>query len=172
LVTPTEEDEDELQECILDQNDNTIFKEENAELYSAILISTAEPCCRNWRELANSNPAEVLYKLIQGCQQSKIDPPSLDSVRNWIDAAQARSLEEIMLEILDGDGDLLYLLCDKAHASSPRNLTFYQNNPKQLLADMECKNYGEEDVLRWISRARVALRVCTWLEEFSYTTIA
>ena len=75
-----------------------------------------------------------------------------------------------MLEILDGDGDLLYVLCDKAHASSPRNLTYYQNDPKQLLTDMECTNYGEEDVLRWISRARVALSVCTWLEEFSYTT--
>jgi hypothetical protein len=173
LVAQDEDDEEELIECILDCRENIDSlsdrcSEEMARTYSSIMMSNSrKPCCRSLRELADANPEALHSKLTQQCKQLKKQPPSLDTINNWIDEAQQRSLEEIMLEILDGDEDILDLLREKAHSSSPRDLTHWQSFPKMLLETMGCSHYSEQDVLRWIFRARVTLRDCSWLEMFT-----
>ncbi|KAL7488265.1 hypothetical protein ACHAW6_013837 [Cyclotella cf. meneghiniana] len=173
LVTQDEDDEEELIECILESRNNVDSlshrcSEEMARTYSSIMMSKSEqPCCRNLRELADTNPEALNSKLTKQCKQLKKQPPSLNTINDWIDKAQQQSLEEIMLEILDGDEEVLELLREKAHSSSPRDLMHWQSFPKMLLETMECWHYSEQDVLRWISRARVALRLCSWLELFT-----
>ncbi|KAL3779245.1 hypothetical protein HJC23_010892 [Cyclotella cryptica] len=173
LVTQDEEDENELTECILygrvsEDSLSDCCSEEMARTYSSMIMSTSEqPCCINLRELADVNSKALHCKLTRQCKQLRKQPPSLDTVKNWIDEAQKQSLEEIMLEILDGDEDVLDLLQEKARSSSPRDLANWQSFPNMLLETMECSQYSEQDVLRWISRAQVALRSCPWLEDFT-----
>ncbi len=54
----------------------------------------------------------------------------------YIDALHARTLEEIMLEILDGNQDALELLQDNARSCTPRDLTILKSAPGMLLDAM------------------------------------
>ena len=169
LITPTEEDEDELKECIQEDQNNT--NDESSKIYASILMSSESPCCRNWRELANAKPEEVSSKFTIQCSKQKIDPPSLISITNWIDAAQQRSLEEIMLEILDSDQDALELLAEKANSANPWDLSQWHSYPALLADTMGCERYNVEVVGRWISRAKVSLETCNWLEDYSVSVV-
>ena len=168
LIIPDEEDQDELKECILDQNDIT---EEIAKTYSSIMLSAEQPSCRNWRELANANPEIMTTKFITECNKMKIDQPSFDCVNAWIDAAQRRSLDEIMLEILDSDQDALELLAEKANSANPWDLTQWQSYPHLLLETIESTKYTNQDATRWISRANIAIQTCKWLEDYSVSVV-
>jgi hypothetical protein len=169
LITPVEDDEDELKECILDQNDG--ISEVLAKTYSSIMMNSQQPCCRNWRELANVSPESLSSKFNAECSKLKVEPPSDDSVINWIDAAQQRSLEEIMLEILDSDQDALELLSEKANSANPWDLIQWSNYPQLLLDAMETSQYSVADAACWISRAKVAIETSKWLEDYSVSIV-
>lgn len=172
LVTPIEDDIDELIECIMegvtsDGEDSTveIYEKEAAKSWAGILL----PYVRNWRELANQSPEYILCTLTD--KSSFL--PSSENIEKWIDAAQVHSMEEIMLEIVDADQDALELLQDKARSSSPRDLVHWKSSPGMLLDVISCTNesstkWEKSDVMRWISRAETALNICAWLE--LYTT--
>ena len=168
LLTPTDEDEDELKECIMDQED---ISDELAKSYSSIMMNSEQSCCRNWRELANASAESLASKFHAECIKLKIASPSLESIGNWIDAAQQRSLEEIMLEILDSDQDALELLVDKANSGNPWDLTQWSSYPQLLLNTFESTKYNIEDASRWISRAHAALDACKWLEDYSVSVV-
>ena len=97
----------------------------------------------------------------------------VDTVERWIDAAQQRSLEEIMLEILDGDQDALDCLVNTAHSSTPKDLSFWVSSPEMLLDTLSKGNDGVAciwtvaDVKRWTSRAKIALSTLPWLDLYS-----
>mmetsp|Transcript_28798 Transcript_28798/g.58696 ORF Transcript_28798/g.58696 Transcript_28798/m.58696 type:complete len:773 (+) Transcript_28798:91-2409(+) len=196
LVTPPDEDVDELVECIMDglttgdgKSKPETYGEEEAKIWAVqlqqlepnstnhppLLISTP---IRNWRELANSHPHDV-SKIISS-RKSVSDPslPSIETIEKWIDSAQQRSVEEIMLEILDSDQDALDALLEKAKSGCPKDLSYWRAVPKSLLDtiigtsqfDHSTNNHGwtERDVQRWTQRAEKALQTCPWLD--LYTT--
>lgn len=172
LVTPVEDDIDELIQCILEgtsaTTDNDTPTMEIAQTWAGNLLNTV----RNWRELANSNPEHILSLFAD----NTISPrPSQETIELWIAAARARSMEEIMLDILDGDQDAMELLLDRARSSTPRDLLLWKTAPGMLLdtisgstEESSTKKWTKSDVRRWIDRAKTALGTCTWLG--MYTT--
>ena len=173
LVTPIEDDIDELIECMMEGasskeegSSSENYDEDTAKVWAGTLLDSV----RNWRELANSNPEYILSKLKPTDENSHV--PASDTIDKWIDAAQARAMEEIMLEIVDGDQDALELLQEKALSSSPRDLSNWHSAPGMLLdaisgTEMSSEKWEKSDVMRWIGRAKTALGVCTWLEFFT-----
>ncbi len=196
LVTPPDEDVEELVECIMDgltsedgELKSETYGEEEAKVWAMKLlrfepISTKPPSSsisapiRNWRELANSYPLDVSKIISASISGSEPSPPSIETIENWIDSAQQRSVEEIMLEILDGDQDALDALFQKAKSGCPKDLSYWSAAPKSLLdliiGASHCDHskgksgWSETDVRRWTQRAEKALRTCPWLD--LYTT--
>ena len=199
LVTPIDDDIDELIECIMEglsSDEETIphesYDKKTARVWASALLesgpdsttsqplSVLTPSIRNWRELANAKADFVRSKLVTNSVSSrgKLPQPSLETIDKWIDAAQQRSMEEIMLEILDGDQDALDLLLNKARSGSPKDLSYWYSAPKLLLDAISISTdnddhkggskWVEGDVIRWSSRAKIALRTCPWLD--LYTT--
>ena len=93
------------------------------------------------------------------------------AVQAWLDAAQSRTLKEVMMEILDGDDRALERLCgERLRSGSPRDLAGWRPS---LLAEVmnepvssddgEAPRWTEEDARRWTSRARTALVDLPWL---------
>ena len=161
LVTPDEDDVDELIECIMEGSGEG-YDDDMAKAWATILVDSVQ----NWRVLANSD-SEYIKSIL-----SKKDCPTttVEIIQGWIDAAQGRALEEIMLEILDGDQDALDVLQDKAKSSSPRDLVFWKVRPEILadtLSSETSKNWTLTDVKKWIKRAETALGICTWLEQYT-----
>lgn len=159
LVTPSEDDIDELIECITEGNESESYDDKDAKAWAADLVDNV----RNWRGLANADGEVVLAQLNKHNLQ-------VDTVERWIEAAQQRSIEEIMLEILDGDQDALDCLMNKAHSSTPKDLSFWYASPGMLLDTLSKDNDGvtctwtETDAKRWAGRAKIALSTLPWLD--------
>jgi hypothetical protein len=175
LVTPTEDDTDELMECIMEckPDEGGTYNEELARRWAGLLIGSD---VRNWREMANSDP-EYIYSLIGNYEKLQI-------VEQWVDAARIRSLEEIMLDILDNDQDALEALQDKARSCSPRDLLLWKTAPRMLIDAISTtlpptssllpvtdkRMWEEADAVRWINRARIALNTCPWLKDYNFNS--
>jgi len=161
LVTPLEDDIDELIECIMEGSGEG-YDDDTAKAWATILVDSVQ----NWRVLANSD-SEYIKSIL-----TKKDCPTttVEIIQGWIDGAQGRALEEIMLEILDGDQDALDVLQDKAKSSSPRDLVFWKVRPEVLANTLNSdtsKNWTLTDVKKWIKRAEIALGTCAWLEQYT-----
>ncbi|KAL7439919.1 hypothetical protein ACHAXM_006944 [Skeletonema potamos] len=160
LVTPPEDDIDELIECIMEGKESESYDEKDAKGWAAALLDNV----RNWRGLANAD-TEIVF-----AQIDNHDNLQADTVERWIEVAQQRSIEEIMLEILDGDQDAHDCLMNKAHSSTPKDLSFWYVSPGMLIdilskGDNEVKStWNESDVKRWASRANIALSTLPWLD--------
>lgn len=163
LVTPTEVDQEELEECI-----GVSVGQEN--LLACLLI---EQCgIRNWRELANVPDAVTIVSALEG-RGSKVENLTESDVEAWIEAARVRSLEEIMLEIVDGNEEAFVALRDGARAGTPRDVVAWRAMPDLLLeevqgfADADTKSLTLDNVRGWCSRAALALGVAEWLEWYA-----
>ena len=168
LVTPIEDDIDELMECIMEckPEEGDTYNEEAAGRWAGLLIKSD---VRNWREMANSDP-QYVYSLIGNCSVAKI---LQETVEQWVDAARIRSLEEIMLDILDSDQDALEALQDKARSCSPRDLMLWKSAPAMLIEAVsppDERRWEEADAVRWISRAKIALSTCPWLNYYNFNS--
>ena len=205
LITPHEDDIDELIECIMEGSVTSEGRESSmagggnsydetiARSWAGILLDNA---VRNWREMANiSDPERILSLLLSSDERSPPPPrlPSCDAIEKWIDASRTRSLEEIMLEILDGDQDALESLRDDARSCTPRDLTFWKSAPGMLLDAMTTsppppppddgassvpssitpdeRRWEKADAMRWIHRALIAMGACTWLGEYTTRSV-
>ena len=159
LVTPSEDDIDELLECINEGKESDSYNEKDAKRWAAALIDNV----RNWRGLANAESEVVLAQINDHNLQA-------GTVERWIEIAQQKSIEEIMLEIIDGDQDALDCLQYKAHSSTPKDLSFWYASPQMLLDTLSKDNDGvactwnETDVRRWTNRAKIALSSLPWLD--------
>ena len=100
-----EDDENELIECISWDEE---AKECNmVRVYSTMMIhSKSEPCCLNWRQLANTDAKYLYDNLIRECAESAIESPSLKSVETWILVARNFSIDEIVNEIVGTDENI------------------------------------------------------------------
>lgn len=122
-------------------------------------------------QLANADPLVLFTNLSNECRKKKIPPPELSSVTEWVDAAQEVALEEIMLEIVNGDEEVLNCL-HSIGAASPWDLTCYGEESDflaQKMVEMGLAEEVNELVISWTSRAQIALTLCPWLVEFSST---
>lgn len=121
LVTPVEDDIDELIECIVEGADGNSYDGTTAKSWAVILLNND---VRNWREMANSEPERILSLLSDVSRSpSPHHPPSRGAVEGWIEASRSRAMEEIMLDILDGDQDALESLQDNARSCTPRDFS-------------------------------------------------
>ena len=162
LVTPIEDDIDELIECIMEGSGEGYDDDDTAKAWATILMNSVQ----NWRVLANSDSEDIKSIL------TKKDCPTttVEIIQGWIDAAQGRALEEIMLEILDGDQDALDVLRE-AEADNPMDLASFGHEPTLLI--QHAKFYHKvkwelSKVTKWIVWAEIALDNCEWLQEWTY----
>ncbi len=164
LDTPSKEDKEGLVDCI--------GPGELVDEFISILASLSGPHkCKNPRQLTNADPEVLFANLNNKCGKKNIPPPELSSVRGWFDTAQEVAVEEIMLEIIDGDEEVLSCL-HSIEAASSWDLTCYEEESDFLAGKMVEMGLAEEDkavVLSWIWQAQRALTVCPWLDDFSST---
>ncbi|EJK54288.1 hypothetical protein THAOC_26103 [Thalassiosira oceanica] len=178
VVTPDDDDIDELLECIRAVDAPSV--QDNASAWADALL----PSVPNWRRLADLAPAEVL-SILTGAGWLGRDLPDEGTAARWIDEAQARTLEEVMSEILDGDGPALDRLCgEDVRSGNPRDLARWGACPSLLAGavnapvpgggsgdgdgEEDAPRWTEEDAGRWTSRARTALADLPWLAEFGH----
>ena len=164
--TPTEVDTDELKECIVEAMEvvDTQWSTEQIDLCVKYMVKSLS--INNWRMLANANVKETEAKL-------KLYFPGVDDdfVGSIISCAQQRSMEEIMLEIVNGNQDIYQILCEEASSVTPQDLTLWKMVPSVLLEEVpslvsEC-NVSEQIVVDWCHGAEVAMKTFEWLSEFS-----
>jgi len=166
LVTPTDEDEDELAECIREGFASAPTPLEPSESDIKKWISVLMKVCsvHNWRELANIADGAALSSSFGGT-----DRPTEVDIDGWIESARTRSVEEIMLEIVDGNEEAYVALRDAARAGTPKDLCAWRAMADMLLEEVsgfdgaDVKEVGVSDVQRWCNRAGVAMQAAEWL---------
>ncbi len=159
IVTPTEIDEDELRECITECDDS--LSEEVVLKCIEILVKNLT--ISNWRVLANAAPGNVHGSLIE----SGLDIP-LDSIEAWISSAQTRSIDEIMLEILDGNQDLYAILRDELSSGTPKDLGLWAAVPELVAEEAETRlNASEDEVKKYCERAKQTCDKFEWVQLYS-----
>ncbi len=113
--------------------------------FISILASLSGPHkCKNPRQLADADPEILFANLNNECDKKNIPPPELSTVRGWVDTAQEVAVEEIMLEIADGDEEVLSCL-HSIGAASPLDLTCYEGESDFLAGKMVEMGLAEED---------------------------
>ncbi len=145
LVTPTEDDKNELIEGI--SWDEKAKECNMARAYSTLMIrSKSEPCCSNWRQWANADAKYLYDKQIRECVESAIEPPSLKLVETWIPVAWNFSIDESVNEIICTDENIFGLL-EALHSNTPNDLiTYWGRHPKLLLKTMGDHSKNDYDL--------------------------
>jgi hypothetical protein len=169
IVTPEEEDYDELMECVCNtavEGSTAAFGGQQPDtLVRAMMQQHQIP---NWRVLANANAAELAISL-----QSTVN-----SVTGWIVRAQQESVDEIIVEICQGNVDAVTLLQDGARSGTPKDLAAWRwivdSLHEELVSyqDQKQQKSGEETAIAvpdaatlqlWCDRAQLALEQIEWL---------
>ena len=155
LSTPTDPDEEELRECI-QASDGTAV----ARVPTLIKKLMQECQIHNWRELANAPDAAGLAEIVG-------EP--VESVHLWIDYAQGQSVDEVMVEICDGNVRAVELLTEKARSGTPKDLAVWRSIPQLLhqyvAGDEEAPTIDE--LQTWSHRAHTLLRDYEWLNWYA-----
>jgi len=139
IVTPSEEDRDELVECM--QSDEHV-----EDMVTKCGI-------HNWRELANSTVIEL---------KSVFPSVSDEALTSWIAEAQTRSLDEIMMEICDGDAASIRLLYT-ASAGTPKDLAVWRGIADVLQAQLGPEAPSASKLAAWCNRSKQAMDQLEWL---------
>ena len=163
--TPSEFDVDELKECI--QANKLSAKID----ITKIIQKLVDLRIRNWRELANAD-SELLAKAIS--TESILPNSMLFLIEEWIEQAQIRSLDEIMMEIVDLNEDIVIALRE-IKVGTPKDLSLWESIPSQLMENIiETKLLNDThvnivDAKRWCSRAKILMQMdrLQWLEWFA-----
>eukprot|EP00934_Nitzschia_sp_Nitz4_P006186 Nitzschia sp. Nitz4//scaffold77_size91520//38466//40181//NITZ4_004888-RA/size91520-processed-gene-0.31-mRNA-1//1//CDS//3329557985//6176//frame0 len=150
LITPSEPDRDELRECIAE-----------SPIMANLITQLMKECqVHNWRELANVEDTAALAKQLNQTEEI---------VQNWISRAQEQSVEEIILEICDGNVAAVRLLMSKARSGTPKDLAGWRSIPQflhqQLGGDPNCPTLEQLQV--WTRRAHESLKEFQWLNWFA-----
>ena len=123
IVTPSEVDQEELLACIQEQLPPAEWKLSSEEIVEQLIQSSI----RNWRELANVESATILAQ--QLLTAGTLTPPitigmevAVPMVQEWIERSQQESVEEIIVEVCDGNLAAVELLRDEAQTGTPQDL--------------------------------------------------
>jgi hypothetical protein len=161
IVTPNEFDEDELKECI----DSALLKDDTE--VSAVIKGLVDwGSIRNWRELANQDPIKLHALIMEHNGTLNITE---GQVAKWIIYARAQTIDEIIVEICDGNTSHVELLHEKARAATPKDLAVWSAMPDMLLEELGGEGTSQislEDLVQYCDRARRALEQFGWLEFF------
>jgi len=161
LVTPCDEDIEELLECI--RNGESKKEEEQEQWLAAVFLM--QTChIRNWRELANSD-ATTLYQTFLTMNKNQLATEK--DFESWIDHAQEKSVFEIMMSILDGDEDIFIVLRDLLKSGTPKDLVMWVSIPNVFVQEINGRAsiaIGEPLVKKWCHRAQIALNTYKWLD--------
>ena len=198
IVTPDEADLEELMECISvvprvvslsnedgnndDSNDDNVIQQQQQHTQKTIAHHLLEKCqIHNWRELANANSASIASELTLSSTSLRLPPNtsiiSIASIEQWIEEAQNRSIDEIMMEVLDHREDVVIALRDLAQCGTPKDLMLWEAIPGVLLDVLvtaeACSGVSaslslleEEDLRRYCVRARCVVEELGWLSWF------
>jgi hypothetical protein len=168
VLTPTETDLDELRECC-SQGCDSALSDTTIEAFAQTLVKKCG--VHNWRELANCN-AHVLLDALQKYLDDDVDK---SMVQAWIDHAQLNSLDEIVVEICQGNTIAVEVLRDGAHSGTPKDLAAWRGIADSLhyeLATSVSSGAVITDVsslpskgalAQWCDRAHEALNQLEWL---------
>ena len=159
LVTPSELDRDELLQCIESgppsENDNV--KDE--------LVTKLVNLCQihNWRELANVEDTNKIVTLLN-------NEISSEKVQKWIDHAQDESVDEIVVEICDGNTEHVERLTEKARTGTPKDLAAWRCIPESLLEQLgsdASDTITVDQLAKWTNRAHRLLQEFEWLNWYA-----
>ncbi len=174
--TPTELDIDELRECIVEGMKAQDKDEQSEEMIDACAQYLRSICSiYNWRMLANVSCDDLFLRLSQ--PSSTFSNINENIVAGMITAAQERSIEEIMLEILDGNENVYHVLNEDASSATPRDIILWQLAPSILLEEAPALtgdnlNVSEDNVLNWCKRAQVVMDQLQWLDLYSTSILS
>jgi hypothetical protein len=179
IVTPNETDEDELAECVRagsvdDDDDETTTRH-------IIVPHLLAQNIHNWRELANYDATALSTALSSLSSSGDNIDYHVDTVQSWIDYAQLQTMDEIMVEICDGNEDAVIILREMARTETPRDLVLWSpmvTALHQTIMTTAASSssfatatagwpYDVAQVARWCGRARSALHQLPWLDEFT-----
>jgi hypothetical protein len=176
LITPTDLDLDELVECMTEGIDSKKEKRKLEPICQGYALVLSTHCSiRNWRELANVQKVSELYHQFQSAATGDTKEISESQMEQWIEAARMRSMDEIMLEILNGDDDLYFTLREKLQCGTPKDLKLWMNIPSTLVSELgpflaevnKSKDaISAEMIHEWCLRAEIALDTCSWLDDY------
>jgi len=161
VVTPTEVDVDELKECI--SVDTTLKSACDIARLAKGLVEWAS--VRNWREMANKQPAQLHACVIKHEVGKKI---TQQQVENWIGHAREEAIEEIIVEICNGNTTHVELLRDQGCAGTPKDLAAWKVMPDLLLEELggdasSKASLSFEDITQYCNRSCRALEQLEWL---------
>lgn len=160
IVTPNETDLDELEECCDCQNNST--SRNNAKEMAKALHGTCH--IHNWRELANASALELASTL-------HVDQ---ETVQGWIDAAQVRTVDELMVEICQGNIAAVQALA-AAKSATPKDLAVWRGIADVLREQLPTSSESAvaaaptttkpaiDDLEQWCQCAQQALEQLEWL---------
>jgi cell fate (sporulation/competence/biofilm development) regulator YmcA (YheA/YmcA/DUF963 family) len=157
ILTPVEEDLDELTACISEGP----IAGYTAEALAKGLIGQC--IVHNWRQLANAKTETLIQKL--GVSD---DESTKALVQNWIDRAQQETLDEIMMEICDGNVEAVELLRESARSGTPKDLAVWKSIAESLHSELQCNSAAatipDVNLLqKWCDQAQHALEQLEWL---------
>ena len=153
IVTPNEVDQDELLECI--RSSKATLKD--AAKLSKVLAKGN--LAHNWRELANHVPATLHAQVLE--KEASASYLTEEQIADWVDYARVQSLEEIMVEVCDGNVKHVQLLRDNSPTNTPKDLAAWIAMPDLLLEELgdgvAAAQLTVEDLSRYCSHASHAL---------------
>lgn len=205
VVTPSELDWDELKECVLsyESSSSAVENDVSCALEEVVGVLSEDLHQNNWRELANCNDATALCELLLAALEERkkkaavpfgsstedignkaktVVPVCVAAVQAWLDHAQLQSMEEIMVEICDGNVEAVELLRDSARSGTPKDLTGWQSIVGTLhhhlvaAANTEHKSDlsgavvalpDKQEIRKWCNRARRAMEQLEWLNWYA-----
>mmetsp|Transcript_27499 Transcript_27499/g.49741 ORF Transcript_27499/g.49741 Transcript_27499/m.49741 type:complete len:322 (+) Transcript_27499:178-1143(+) len=157
LVTPTERDDEELQECIAT---TTTTNGNHHQDVSTILAALHSLDIYNWRQLANAR-AETIRQATNVSQ---------NVVERWMDYAQVQSLEEMIVEICNGNVNAVQVLRDEARTGTIQDLSLWKNMPDLLCSSapsLALMGVGVEEVRTWCRRAQNVMEKWEWVQWYA-----
>jgi nucleotide-binding universal stress UspA family protein len=168
LVTPSEPDRDELRECI----ESSLPAGTTPTIISKWITQLMKDShIHNWRELANVAGATEMSEIA-----TKLGNVESKHVEAWIDFAQSKSVEEIIVEICDGNVRAVELLTERARSGTPKDLAGWRAIPDVLLQQLydngEAKTEDEEwinleTLAEWCHRSHALLQRVEWLNWYA-----
>jgi hypothetical protein len=170
IVTPDEMDEDELTECVKSTGSGAIPEGTSVEILVQALMQKCQ--IPNWRVLANADAAALA---------TKVQLP-VDTVTAWIERAQQESVDEIIVEICQGNVDAVELLREAARSGTPKDLAAWRwivdTLHEELVSYQEQQQHQDlkeetialpdaETLQLWCDRAQHALVQIEWLNWYA-----
>jgi hypothetical protein len=165
LGTPNEVDRDELRECI------QAAPPRNPDMVPSLITKLVKDChIHNWRELANAKEEKDSMNRIPVIAKKFDNLISHDQILKWIDKAQELSVDEIIVEICDGNVEAVEALTEQARSGTPKDLANWRLIPEVLHGELQGDDSKKPTIAQlatWSQRAHHLLQQYEWLNWYA-----